>query len=264
MSLVYSGIMPHSPILIPTVGQEHQERAAKTLEALEAMQKELYARSPDTLIIISPQGHLDDEHFTVDANERYTCSLKEFGDFETKLRCNPDPQLAHELRERLEDSGLPVMFRTEEALDHGVTVPLFHLAKKMKDMRLLPVYPCALDLKTHFAFGRELKEAILSSQRRVAVIASAGLSHKLTETAPGGFDERGKVFDERIMDLFTSRNGSGMVNFDEELAKEAGENALRPLTVLAGIMDRFEATPEVLSYEAPFGIGFLVAHYLFS
>lgn len=264
MSLVYAGIVPHSPILVPTVGQEHRERASKTLAALGSMEKELYARFPDTLVIISPQAHVDCDHFTVDVNETYICNLKEFGDFETEITCGPDMGLAHALREHLEDEGLPVMFRSEEILDHGITVPLHHLAGKMKDIRIIPVYPCQLDLKTHYAFGKALKDVLVASDRRVAVIASVGLSHKLSESAPGGFDERGEEFDKKIRSLIASRNGSGLVNFDLKLAKAAGENALRPLTVMAGLMDRIQAEPEELAYEAPFGIGFLTAHYLFS
>lgn len=264
MPLVYSGIVPHSPILIPTVGQEHYERASKTIAALDVMEKELYARFPDTIIIISPQAHVDCDHFTIDVNEKYLCDLKEFGDFETEIVCSPDLQLVHEMREQLEDSNLPIMFRSEEILDHGITVPLHHLTGKMPRVRVLPVYTSMLDLKTHFAFGKALKEVILASDRRIAVLASVGLSHKLTESAPGGFDEAGPKFDALIKDLFTARNSSGLVGFDEELAKAAGENALRPLTTLSGIMDRVDARPEILSYEAPFGIGFLVGHYNFS
>ena len=264
MSIVYAGIVPHSPVLIPSVGKEHQERAAKTLAALDVMEKELYARFPDTLLIVSPQGHIDLEHFTVDVNEKYLCNLREFGDFQTEIVCNPDMRLAYALRTELRHSGLPVMFRSEEVLDHGVTVPLYHLAGKMRDLRVIPVYPSNLDLKTHFRFGKALKETLVASDRRVGIIASVGLSHKLTESAPGGFDERGKLFDERMRQLLMSRNSSGLVNFDEELAKAAGENALRPLTILAGMLDKMQAEPEELSYESPFGVGFLVAHYLFS
>lgn len=261
MSLIYSGIVPHSPILIPSIGQEHHDRASKTLEAFGVMEKELYARFPDTIVIISPQAHVDCDHFTIEVNERYLCDLKEFGDFETDLSCRPDLRLAHAMRDHLEDSDIPVMFRSERILDHGITVPLSQLTGKMRGVRVLPVYPSLLDLKSHFKFGKAMKEVILASDRRVAVLASVGLSHRLTKTAPGGFDERGQEFDERIKDIFTSRNSSGMLHFDEELAKAAGENALRPLTILSGIMDHIEARPEILSYEAPFGIGFLLAHY---
>lgn len=261
MSLVYAGIAPHSPILVPTVGAEHHDRAARTLEALDMMEKELYARHPDTLLVISPLGHDDCDHFTLDVNETYICNLKEFGDFETEITCAPDPKLTHELREHLEDEEIPVMFRSEEILDHGITVPLHHLTGKMRDLRVVPVYPSQLDLKAHFTFGKALKEVLVASDRRVAVLASVGLSHKLTDSAPGGFDERGAEFDERIRQLFMSRNGSGLVHFDEDLAKAAGQHALRPLTILAGMMDGIKAEPEELSYEAPFGIGFLVGQY---
>lgn len=261
MSLVFAGITPHSPILVRGIGQEHLERAKKTMAALETLEGDLYASKPDTVLIISPQDHADCEHFTVGLNDRFVCDLKEFGDLETSLTCRPDPELAQHLREHLEDAGIPVMFRTAPTLDHGITVPLLHLTSELKDVRVLPLYPSLLDLRTHLEFGRILHEAVQTSGRRIAVLASVGLSHRVTEDAPGGFSPRGEAFDELIVQLIGHRNTSGLVNFDEEFAAEAAENCLRPLVMLSGMLERTRAEADILSYEAPFGIGHLVAEY---
>lgn len=261
MSLVFAGMTPHSPVLVPSIGQEHLDRLKKTTDAIETLEQELYARFPETILIISPQGPVETEHFTIDINEKYHCDMKEFGDFETKLTCRPDTMFIHALRQHLDDEKIPVMLRSETVMDHGVVVPLTHLTGHMKDFTIVPIYPSQQDLKAHFEFGKAIREVIHSTNRRIAVLASVGLSHRLTESAPGGFSPSAAEFDEKIQQLIASKNSAGFVNFDMDLAKESGEVGLSALTILMGILDKMHVEPEILSYEAPFGIGYLVGHY---
>ena len=261
MSLVYAGIIPHSPLLVPSIGREHHEQLSKTIGAIERIEKELYASFPETILIISPHGPVETEHFTLDLNKKYVCSLKEFGDFDTSIDCGPDMQLINDLKELLEDLEIPFMLRTEEVLDYGVVVPLANLTRQMKKVTIVPIYPSGMDLKTHFEFGKAIKEVIHNTNRRVAVLASADLSHKLTKNAPGGFSEMAKKFDDKIVQLISNRNSSGFINFDPELAKESGECGLTALTIFMGTLDHLQVEPEILSYEGPFGVGYLVTHY---
>jgi aromatic ring-opening dioxygenase LigB subunit len=263
MSLVFAAIAPHSPILLPSVGREHVERLKKTVGSLKRLEQELYATAPQTLLIISPHGPVEAGHFTIDVNERYVCSLKEFGVMESPLRCGADMKLVNDLREHLEDRKIPVMLRSEEALDYGVIIPLTYLAAHLNKVSVIPLYPSLLDAKAHFEFGRTIQEVVMGTNRRVAIVASADLSHRLTDGAPGGFSPAANAFDEKVVQLISNKNSAGLINFDADLAKEAGECGLSTLTVLAGILDRLEAEPEILSYEGPFGIGHLVAHYRF-
>jgi AmmeMemoRadiSam system protein B len=157
-----------------------------------------------------------------------------------------------------------VMIRTEETLDYGVVVPLALLAPKLKRRSVVPVYPSLLPAKAHFDCGKAIQEVIVASDRRVAVIASADLSHRLTRNAPGGYSPSGKKFDEKVIQLVGSKNTSGLVNLDPALAQKAGECGWSSLVMLSGILDRMELRPEILCYEAPFGIGCLTAQYHFA
>ena len=264
MSLVFAAVVPHSPILIPSIGRDHLERLKRTTDALKSLEQELYARNPDAILIISPHGPVSTDHFTIDFNDHYTCSLKEFGVFDSQIDCGAHMRLTNDLREHLEDRGLPIMLRSEEALDYGTIVPLIYLAGHLPNPKILPLFPSLLPLKTHFDFGQVIKEVVMNSTVRVAIVASADLSHRLTEEAPGGFSSRAKEFDDKISALIRAGNGKGLVDFDLELAREAGECSLSTLTTFMGAMDGIGASPEVLSYEGPFGIGYLVAHYKFA
>ncbi len=262
MSLVFAAIVPHSPLLVPSIGREHRDRLKKTVASYAALEKALVAAKPETIFVISPHGPVAAEHFTIEMNETYLCSMKEFGVFEQPpLACRPDSALLSALREEAEDQELPIMMRSHEALDYGVIVPLMQLTSRLQRAAVVPVYPSGLPAKAHFEFGRVIQDVVTHTNRRVAVICSADLSHKLTTDAPGGFSPRAKEFDDKVIDLLSNRSGSGFINFDQELAHEAGECSLSAIVMFAGILDKIEARPEILSYEGPFGVGYMAARF---
>lgn len=264
MPIVFAGVVPHSPVLIPSVGKEHLKKLKKTVASLRRLEQELYATHPDTLLVISPHGPVEGEHFTLDLNERYACDLKDFGVFDVEVACRADMRLASGLKEHLEDRGIPFMLRSEAALDYGVVVPLTYLASRLPKYSVMPVYPSLLPAKSHFEFGQAIQEVLMHSSRRVAVIASADLSHRLTRSAPAGYSPYGKKFDEKILTIMKERRHAALLTFEPELASKAAQCGLPALTILAGILDGIDARPEVLSYESPFGIGLLTVHYAFA
>ena len=59
MSLEFACITPHPPILIPTIGKKHLDLVQKTKIAMEELEKELYVRRPDSIVVSSHQDYLD-------------------------------------------------------------------------------------------------------------------------------------------------------------------------------------------------------------
>lgn len=264
MPIVFSAIVPHSPVLAPAIGKEHLKKMRKTVTAMKRLEQELYATHPDTILIVSPHGPVDDGHFTLDLNERYRCDLKEFGVLDLDCTFRPDMPLASALKEQLEDRGVPFRLGSEKALDYGCTVPLLYLAAHLPSVALLPITPSRLPLKTQFECGRAMQETLMHTSRRVAVIASADLSHRLTRGAPAGYSPFGKKFDEKVLTLIRERKDAALISFEPQLAEKAAQCGLPVLAIFAGILDGIEATPDVLSYEGPFGTGCAAVHYVFA
>ncbi|HTK60336.1 MAG TPA: class III extradiol dioxygenase subunit B-like domain-containing protein [Candidatus Baltobacteraceae bacterium] len=264
MPIVFAAVVPHSPVLIPSIGKEHLKKLKKTVAAMKRIEQDLYASHPDTILVISPHGPVEAEHFTLDLDEKYACDLKDFGVFDVDVDCRADMRLTSALREHLEDRGVPFMLRSEAGLDYGVVVPLTYLTGHLKKFSVLPVYPALLSAKSHFEFGQAIQEVLMHTDRRVAVLASADLSHRLTRTAPAGYSPYGKKFDEKILTLLKEKRHSALLTFEPELAAKAAQCGLPPLTILAGILDGIDVVPEVLSYESPFGIGLITAQYTFA
>jgi AmmeMemoRadiSam system protein B len=150
------------------------------------------------------------------------------------------------------------MLKSNEVLDHGVSVPLHFLNGEKMDFAIVPVNYCFLSYQKHYDFGVELKEAIFNSDKRIAVIASGDLSHRLSFGAPAGFSARAKDFDKKLVQLLKQRKAEGVLNIDRELIEEAGECGLRSILVLLGVFEDLNYSFQVLSYEAPFGVGYLV------
>jgi aromatic ring-opening dioxygenase LigB subunit len=260
MSLVFTSICPHPPIIIPTIGKENLAQVKATVKALEKLNKELIKAQPEIIIIISPHGTILPDAFCMNLCETYAGNFQQFGDFATKMELKGALSFAYKLRKSVEKQ-FPVIAISEPNLDHGTLVPLFYLCQKLKNFSILPMSYSLLNLEAHFDFGYKLKDEIINTQKRVAFIASGDLSHRLTPDAPAGYSPKGKVFDEKLIELLKNRDTRSILNLDPELVEEAGECGLHSIVTLLGIVSRMNYEPEVLSYEAPFGVGYLVMNF---
>ncbi len=262
MSLVFAAVVPHPPILIPNIGRDNLKKIQATKEALEKLEENLYVSKPDTILVISPHGRLSPESFTINFNPDYTVDLRDFGDPVTKTRYVGDLQLAQNIAEAAKLDDLPLTLQSEPALDHGSAVPLFYLTRHLPNIKIVPVGYSLLPAKSHLDFGYLMKEEIMKLNRRVAVVASGDLSHALTNEAPAGFSPDGKKFDEMVMECLKNHNTAALLNLDPNFCESAAECGLRSILILLGVLQRVNYDLSLLSYEGPFGVGYLVAEFV--
>ncbi|MBT4277208.1 AmmeMemoRadiSam system protein B [Candidatus Falkowbacteria bacterium] len=259
--LIFSAITPHPPILIPSIGKDNLNQITKTKEAMETLGEELYALQPDTIIIISPHGLVQQDSFSVQMSDKYYGDFQNFGDLDTKFEFEPDISFINKIKIRAEKKNLPVQLIDESFMDHGALVPLYYLAKNMPKVKIVPIAFSFLSYQDHFEFGRYLKKTIIRSNKRIALIASGDLSHCLTDDAPAPYSPKGEIFDKKLIQIMEKKNYGDLLNFDKELIEEAKECGLRSFTVLSGALSEIECEPQLLSYESPFGVGYLVMNF---
>lgn len=264
MSLVFATISPHPPLLIPAIGKQAAKKIAKTKAALEQMEKDLYISHPDILIIISPHGSYFPDAFTLNVSPEYQTDLREFGDLSTKVKFKGEHHLSTLIREGSRQEKIPVSMITEPRLDYGAAVPLVHLTKHLKNIKIIQIGFCDLDWKTHVAFGVVIKEQIANSSKRVAVIASGDLSHALVTDAPAGYNPAGPKFDQKIQELLSENNLAGMLQLDKKRVTDASECGFRSFLILMGILHDMHYAYKSYAYEAPFGVGYLTANFALS
>lgn len=260
MPIVFSAVVPHSPLLIPAIAKDNLNRVKQTLEAMKKIEAELYASQPDTIVVFSPHGPIQSNCFTMNLNPKFSLKLEEFGDFTTKEEVAGDIGLAYKIRERMETRA-PLQMISVENLDYGTAVPLLVLASKLINTKVIPINYSGLDLSAHFKFGQLLKREFLVSKNRIAVIASAELSHKVTKNAPAGYSPKGKKFDQKLIELISKNKIEDILNLNQNLVSEICECGLKSIVMLLGALDGYQYHPRALSYEAPFGIGYLVMDF---
>ncbi|MDD4901288.1 MAG: AmmeMemoRadiSam system protein B [Patescibacteria group bacterium] len=260
MSIVFAAIAPHPPILIPGVGKENIKQLQATSNAYLKLEQELYASQAETIIIISPHGPLQETNFTLCLSQKFKGDFADFGDLATRFTLNGNIGLAHKIREKLEAQA-PLALIGEDKLDHGSAIPLYLLTRHLPKIKIIPLYYSGLDLTAHYAFGQIIKNELLSSKTRIAVIASGDLSHRLTKNAPAGYNPKGKKFDKKLIDYLTNKKTDEIIKLSHSFVADAGECGLKSIIIILGILEGIKCEPEFLSYEAPFGVGYLVMNF---
>lgn len=260
MAIVFGAICPHPPLLLPTIGKEQAEKLQQTKQAFKKLEEELYLAKPDTILIISPHGIISPEIFHLNLAEKFYSNLGDFGDFKTKLEKQGDIALASTIKQAAEIEDVPVSTISNQELDHGTVIPLYFLTQHLENTKILPVSYSLLSLEEHYNFGKFLYRELIRNSKRVAIVASGDLSHRLSENSPAGFSALGEKFDTTLKSLLKAKDSVGILNLDPNLICESGECGLRSILILLGIFSELNYNPEILSYEAPFGIGYLVAN----
>lgn len=258
--IVYAAIVPHSPLLLPNIGKDHRKKLAATTVALQDIEHSLYLAKPDTVVIIAPHGARYPDAFSINLSQNYTGNFKTFGDFSTTVNVKSDFLLIDHIQRLMREEKIPFTLTSNEELDYGFTVPI-HVLTAHLSAKFIPISPSLLDGKAHYEFGRQLKHIVHADPKRVAIIASADLSHKLGPDSPGGASTEGPHFDAGIKTGIETNNIAMLMAMNTELIEGAGQCGYRPIMTLLGALDEIKVASKILSYEAPFGVGYLTAKY---
>lgn len=270
MGILIAGVSPHPPMLIPAVGGREIAKVRRTQKALETLAAAIAAVQPETVLIITPHGPLHREAPVVLAAEHLTGDFSAFGAPEIRLAAENDRELVQALaaagrRENIDLIQLQAGPRQEEIpLDHGVTVPLYYLQAAGTARRCVALTYALLPDNDLFRLGQALQKAVDAVGRRVAIVASADLSHRLIRGAPAGYDPRGREFDEKVVEYLKNYQVEKLLSMEPALVAAAGECGLRSLIILLGSLAGLPVQPEILSYEGPFGVGYPVALFKLS
>ncbi len=257
--IVFAGIVPCSPLLMPSVNPEHVGQAKKTRTALATLAEELFATHPDTIVIFCDHPNAPSDTFAINIADPYQASLAEFGDLGYTKTYGTDFMLADGIQRSMRHSGQSVILVTEKELPFTATIPLSFLTEHLPKIHILPIAPCGKTPKEHFDFGAALRESLVSSSKRIAIIAAGDGSHTRNTEAPGGLHEDGETLDELLATLVTHKNTAGLLQVDETVRKNAQDALYRQIVMLFGTLDSTPVESDVLSTEAPFGVGQMVA-----
>jgi MEMO1 family protein len=258
----FAAITPHPPIIIPSIGKSDLNLCRKTVNAMKQLGEKFRAVKAETIVLISPHGPVQYDKFLINYTPVLRGGMSQFGDAR-KFIFENDRELVDEIVNNLRNNSLPVGLIRELELDHGALVPLHYLLNE-KDAsynpKLIHLSYTMLPLEYHAEFGRVLGQVLQNSEKVISFIASGDLSHRVTQDAPAGYSPQGRVFDKNLISLIQRKNLKGILELDSGFIEEAGECGLRSIIMLLAGISNLRWEMKSLSYEAPFGVGYLVAN----
>ena len=274
--LIFACIAPHGSMIIPLLGEKGAEKALATRAAMEDLGRRVAAAQPETLVVITPHGHRVDGCFSLLNNRRVQGTLgpePESNGHSFTLTFEVDKELNAAIVEEARALDVPavrlsyaVPDETQfwQPLDWGVTVPLWFLGALL-DPQPRVVIACPdrgnMPWQLFPTFGKSIRLAAESINRRVAFIASADLGHAHDAQGPYGYDIASQQFDTALIDAVKAQDLARLLEFDLDWLKRASTDSYGQILNLYGAIRGTNFKGELLSYEVPTYFGMMCVAY---
>ena len=258
-AIVFSGIAPHPPIMVPEVGGDASAVVQSSIAAMAEFTRRVIESGAESVVLISPHAPLDARAFVAYPGPLLVGSFANFRAPLTQSSFELDRPLLDAITTAANENEFDVLTLDEAELDHGAAVPLYFLDRNEWKGRVVVLGYSFLSNDDHLDFGASIRSAADKLGRRVAVVASGDLSHRLKPDAPAGYNPGAHVFDEQVVESLRHNSPQEIVGIDQDLRRLAGECGYRSMLIALGAIRGLQHDCEVLHYEAPFGVGYLVA-----
>ncbi len=266
--IAYVALSPHPPLIIPAIGGSDLAGVKDTVSGMKGMARELIASQPESLVFLTPHGNVFADCLSALNEEELQGDFSHFGSKIGTSRRN-DKDLLAEIESKARKAGITFISLSEETLrlhrlnpnlDHGILVPLYYLEEAgLPNIPIVAISVGFLSPLELYAFGAVIQEAALAQGKRLAVVASGDMSHRLKSEGPYDYHPDGPVFDQEIQRILLSGDGEALIKMPEKIRNNAGECGYAPLLIALGTLDKKSYTSQIFSYEGPFGVGYLCA-----
>jgi MEMO1 family protein len=258
--IVFVGITPHPPLLVPEVGGSRIAQVAKSQVAMREFSRRLVDAKPQTVVVISPHSPLDPGVFNARSTAVLTGDFGEFSASAVGLTFPNDLEMVEAIKQAAPVEGVELReLDRDYQLDHGALVPLYYLHEAGWRGPIVSLGFTLQSNEKHLAFGRAIAAAAKAINRPIALVASGDLSHRLLINGPYDYEPTAHLFDEQIVDAIARGDASGVIDVDSDLRNRAGECGYRSIVIALGAIEQNPHDHQVLSYEGPFGVGYMVA-----
>ena len=245
--------------MVPEVGGEASAAVRASIEAMAEFTRRLIKSGAETVVLISPHAPLDARAFVAYHSPKLHGDFANFRAPDTQVEFLLDEKLLEAITRAAAENRYEVINLDGYVLDHGTSVPLYFLDRHKWSGRVVALGYSFLSNEDHLRFGTCVSKAADTIGRPVAFVASGDLSHRLKPEAPAGYNPAAHRFDEEVVDAIHLNSPNRIIEIDHELRQTAGECGYRSMLVALGATRELPPACEVLNYEAPFGVGYLVA-----
>ncbi|MBI2606786.1 MAG: AmmeMemoRadiSam system radical SAM enzyme [Deltaproteobacteria bacterium] len=254
-------LMCHAPIVIPEIAGRRARLVRRSSEAMREAAAHLVAARPDVIIVLSPHAPRLESAFGVMDGKELSGDFRQFGCPWIGVRA-PNDAKARDLifQSARGGGGIAIEPLRAGALDHGAMVPMWFLANAGWNGRTVVVsFPYSPKHEECRAMGRAIADAARRAGERWAILASGDMSHRLTPDAPSGYHPEAKKFDRAFSENLAAGRFDAAVSIDPALRDLAAEDVVDSVEIAAAATGFSASGTRVLSYEGPFGVGYLIA-----
>lgn len=231
--VVFATIMPHPPLLLPHIGtEEDKKKVEKTITKMNIIGSLFAKKKIDIIIISSPHpdwGFNVPLYFLLSSTIKKNIFLENFAKYQYPQKINTE----------------------------------------IENNKIIPIITTSDSPQMHYKLGENFYKTILKNNNlNIAVIASGDLSHHLKSDGPYNHHPDGEKFDKVMISSIKKKNIKRIINLEKKYPS-AGECGLRSISFLFGILEaqyketNKNYTSEIISYEAPFGVGYLIVNFNF-
>jgi AmmeMemoRadiSam system protein A len=263
-------LMPHPPIIIPDIGKGEEKKIEKTSNACNKIGGEIARLKPETIVLITPHGTMFSDAIAISDENGISGDLSNFGCSNIKMDIPIDREFNIKLGTACHLEGIPSVLVDSELLerhdgnfqlDHGAMVPLYFINKYYNEYKLVHITYSLLGNMDLYKFGMEIDKVAKELDRKIVIIASGDLSHKLKEEGPYSYSSYGEKFDKEFLGSLEKGDINSLFNMDSTMVEEAAQCGLNSVYILLGTMEGNEFKGELLSYEGTFGVGYGVMKF---
>ena len=252
-------LMCHAPIVIPDLGRSDTLRCGGTTDAMARAAERLAASGAQRVAVLSPHAPRHPRAYGYYPGATLAGDFGRFGEPDLAATFSADEEAPPAVAAIAEREGIGLA-PIRGSLDHGALVPLWFLREAGFAGRIsvfgFPWDPGPAD---HQRFGAALAEALDGLGSPWALLASGDCSHRLAPGAPSGYEPRAAEFDRRLAAGVREGRDAALPEELSALRELAGEDVLDSLEIASAVIGADRNGREVLSYEGPFGVGYLVA-----
>jgi aromatic ring-opening dioxygenase catalytic subunit (LigB family) len=255
MPIVFAGAASHAPGMTAWTEAAPKEQAEKFLGSYRELGQRLAASKPDVIVALTVEHWANFflnqmPSFCIGRAAYYDGPIEEWLRI-PKARVPGDAKLGAELINACLNGGFDPSFSDELMFDHATLLPLHFLNPGMA----VPVVPVIINTLTPpmpsakrcYALGQFLGKTLEEHPKRIAMIATGGLSHWPGEAKHGKINV---PFDENFLQVLIGGDRTQLSEYThEEINAEAGSGGheIRTWIALAGAVPSWKA--ELLAYE---------------
>ncbi|HOO62333.1 MAG TPA: class III extradiol dioxygenase subunit B-like domain-containing protein, partial [Synergistaceae bacterium] len=257
---IWACVVPHPPIVVPEVGRGGEKEAESTIQAIWELEE--YLEKPEMLVALSPHAPFAPGKMVFSTATMYRGSFDMFNAPSVFFEVPGENCDVSNLEKALTRSGISseILHSSHGVLDHGCMVPLYFFRQfwSFSLPPLLLMNPVGLSPQNAYDAGRVLAEFF--PEKKWGLLASGDLSHGLSPSSPGKYHPWGERFDQMVVECLGKGESLPLRNLSFEERRDAQECGLASVLFAQGLTK--DQPFHILSYEAPFGVGYCVAYHV--